>query len=375
MNSTNENIEKYKARVAQISELYRKHLLREPDEAGLVNYANSSLALRDIEAAIMGSYEYAELSRKDKFVHSMDALGTNNHMVMGSTPRSEENVKTLVDMGVQAVLDLNDHVDYDSSVFPYFLNVPVDINKELTTEQVDRCVHFMYENVVICSRKTFIHSDNGLERAPLVMCLFLMAARGFNFGQAIRIIIGRQRLSNPPRHMITSKIVERVMDISKKLKDEVEYVRFSEAIKNSLNKEKEETKPDGGAFVLPEIFRVSDKMYVGGTLSDAVVKKLCDSGVKIIFDMNSKDEEYSPEAQKLRQVRLPVSEKDAKTLIPAVIRSTRKYMKQAPIYVYSKDMGTIVFFIENYISNMETNDIVGDIKPEEVRARMLQGIA
>lgn len=376
MNSQNENIEKYKARMAQIASLYEKHLQREPDEAGLINYTNSGLSLREIEAAIMGSFEYAELSRKDKFSHTMDTLGTNNYMVMGSTPRNEENLKTLVDMGVQAVLDLNSHVDYDTGKFMYFMNVPIDVNSELTIDQVDKCIYFIYENVVVNSRKTFIHSDNGLERAPLIMCLLLMAARGFSFGQAIRVILGRQRLSNPPRHLITASVVERAHELGKKFSDKVEYVRFSEEVKNNIIKEKEEVdKSKVGSFLLPEVFKVSERMYVGTSLSDSALNKINEAGIKIIFDMNSKDEDYSLEAQKLRQVRLPVSGKDAKSIIPAVIRSTRKYMKQAPIYVYSKDIGSLVFFVENYLSNMEPNDVIGSVKPEEVRARMLQGVA
>lgn len=343
-----------------IKELYRKHLQREADEPGVENYANSGLSLENIEKILLNSFEYAALQRRAKFKETVQSHSSGELLLMGASPKEESNVRALQEAGVTAVLNLESTINYDPSVFEHFENVPLQKSFTLRKDQVLKCLEFIYDNVVVHNRKTFVHSDLGVERAPMIVALFLVAERGISFGIALRIVTSRQQLVSPGRKLLNADLLEYVKSLHGKLGGGAKPSSVAPTDKPFV-----EAKP------LPNFVKISDKFYIGSSVDNQVLSTLKNDGVATIFNVNTENKlDDNKEVNAFRHVHFPLSPKDVSAMLPAVLRSIRKYLRSGKMYLYSEEQGLCIMILETYLSNLEENDVIGISDPGEVRRKL-----
>jgi hypothetical protein len=315
-----------------VEEIYLRLLEREPDTAGLNAYLYSDIPLEQVEIEILNSVEYSNLQRKKHFGANVESLGSKEMLLMGSSPSTYEHIKTLKEGGVKAVLNLDNSVsdDYPSSEFEHYLNVPLDRDKLITIDDLNRILNFLYRSMIVLGKKSFVHSDRGVERSPMVVALFLMAERKLSFKEAITILTTKQSVANPGINLISSEILK--------------------AAKDFVFETNEEATVDEKILSL-DFVEITNTLVVGKKLNSFVADKLKISGVKTVLDMNTEKIDLPSNCRWFSHMHIPVDEKQLSTIMKVALRSANKYSKNGKLYVVCKSIPILLMFVENYLLN------------------------
>jgi protein-tyrosine phosphatase len=363
-------------RFKKITEMYRTHLKREPDGPGMEDYLKSSLSIKEIEQCLLTSQEYLDTERLLNFKTNVEVLGKGELLLMGSTPRSEDDIKTLISMDVQAVLNLDSTTTYDSTCFKQYLNVPIEPKKPMSEEIVRKCLVFIKENVVERGKKTFIHSERGLERAPMILTLFLVAERGMPFGVALRIVLSKQKIVSPGRELLNSSLLEYVIHMRKEFgapdNSNIRYTLPSVVPPTQSVSKVSEGRTVVASGKMPNIKKVSEKLYVGSVIDDTTLASLFSAEVKTIMDTNEGNVKInSSTGQKFSIVKLPMIISELNSLLPVLVKSSRKFMGRGPLYLFNSNPGILAAFLTYYASNLEPNDVIGISDPMKLQMSLM----
>jgi len=329
-------------RKEKIASLYLRVLGQEADDPGLNAYLYSDISLEDIEAGMRNSPEYQELQRKNNFSKQLGSLGTGELLLMGSSPRSDEHVESLKSTGVVALLSLDGEFErpYNHLWCEHFLSVPLAKDKPITVEQITNILNFMYTNIVVNGRKTFVHSDLGMSRAPMIITLFLVAEKKMPFLQALTIVTAKQSMVNPGRSLISGEVLNHLKTF--KFRDVGEQ-RVTVATTTSISGE------SGKVDYVP----LNQNILVGTKLNEKMVGQFRASDVDVIVDLNETRTKLPTEAQWFSHIHLPLPEDQIKDMMPVIIKNVRKYSARGRVYVMCDEMPKLMLFAENFAGQSE----------------------
>jgi hypothetical protein len=303
--------------------VYKDLLGREADDGGLNNYMKSGLTIDEIKDALLCSVEYLEKRRVKEFARVVDELGSDELMMLGSYPKTSENIEMLKKRGVKSVLCLDAKAasSYDHSWVENFLVVDIEVNKFFSKEKVELALKFLYDSIDVKKVPTYIHSDVGVERAPLIGALFLVAARNMRYNKALELIMEKSKYINPNKFYVKGAILEHVQNMRGALGG------YESKQAEALNK----------------IVKITDNIYMTSTISDEMVDALHRGGFKSILDLN-KDKAILSGSQSygwFNHMHLPVLGDQVKNLIPVVIKNITKLEKNGKVVVSSVDKGIL----------------------------------
>ena len=349
-----------KLRKEQIENLYKSVLQRDADDGGLKHYMESSLSLEEIEEAFKNSLEYAQLKRKKDFKSDVESLGQKELLVMGSTPRKQEHLNMLSNSDIGAILCLDEKITYPNTWCKSFLHVPIEKDKPIPVDKLTQCIEFLFECMAKNNIKTFVHSWNGVERAPLMLALFIASTQEISLQKALNIVRLKRREINPSRSLVDAKLLEKVYELRK---------TFTLPQYKEQDTPKVKTTPTsmGNSVVV-----VSDNMFLGASVNSSVLEDLKNKGVKTIIDLNEKSLKIdSPIGSWFAQVKLPVPDKQLKNMMPILIRTSRKFMGRGPVYMVCSNPAVLFMFVDTYAANIEKSDVIGSINIENIRKALM----
>lgn len=310
-------------RVAAIKSLYKDLLNREADESGLNNYLKSNLSIDEIKGALIESVEYLEKRRVKEFSKVVGELGSDELMLLGSCPKSMDNVEVLKKRGVKSILCLDSRSAslYDHSWVENFLCVDLEANKFFTKEKVELALKFLYDCIDVKKTPTYIHSDTGVERAPLIGALYLVAARNMRYNKALEIIMEKSRHVNPNKFYVRGSVLEHVLSM----------------------------RGDLGGFeskevaVLNKMVKITDNIYMTTAIKEEMVDGLNKNGFKSILDLNKDKINLTNSSSYgwFNHVHLPVMGDQVKNLIPVILRNISKLEKNGKVIVSAIDKGVL----------------------------------
>lgn len=318
-----------------IKDLYKKVLEREADIPGLDFYLYSALKLNEIEGELRNSPEFLDLQKNKDFGNVIKTLGNDELLMLGSSPKNEKQAQELEKTGVFAVLDCNegDSVPFDTSIFPLYVRVPLSPDKPITKEQAQTCISFIYDNVCVNHRKTFVHSDKGVSRAPMIVALFLFVEKEIPFKFSIDSVLVKQRFINPDRRLINSDLLEEVF-----------------SWRGNLDKLQ---KPD---LAVPSIGQpcvsILDNLYAVDSFEKAgLFRFLKKNDISIIIDFNEKKEVVPQEASYFNYIHFPIFKEQAGDVAPVALRSMNKYLRKGKVLAYCSDKGILHLLIDSFLMN------------------------
>ena len=331
-------------RKEQIKEAYLKILLREPDTGGLHNYLYSDLSIEAIEETLKSSTEYLAIQQANNFSGTVKALGSGELLVMGASPKKSAHVESLKNAGIQAILDLCEPITspLDFSWCKYNLNVPLKSDEPIALGDLERILDFLYENIVLAGRKTFIYSTDGMCRSPIVVALFLVAEKKLKFSDAIPILISKHKNINPSREMVSAAVLDATK--SYKFKGSGKPV-----VKNNIGDLVKNTQLGAAPVNTVGFVEVTDRICVGRGITPLMLEKLKDLKVEIVLDFNEKKIELPPNQSNMSFVHLPMFSNSLDTLIPVALRAVKKYSFRGKVYVHG-ELPIILMFVEGYVA-------------------------
>ena len=325
-------------RKANIIELYRTVLERPFDEPGLNVSLYLKQSLQDIERGMRESPEYLELQRKKGFVKQLEALGTGELLVMGSSPRTAEHVETLLKTGIQAAVNL-DHVLSSDCGYKWCENIlhePLYPNKPITKEQIIRIFKFLYNNILVKRNKTLVHSDLGVSRAPMIVALFLVAEKKLSLSTALNMLLSKQKIVNPSKDLVTADLLR--------------FIKETDFHNNS-----EQVSLGNVQYFEPAVkfnyLKITNNLFVCRDLNDKVAAEMKDLGLKVVIDLNRVRQKLVPGAQWFGHVHLPV-EDYVSEMMPVAVRNVKKYTAGGCVIVFCKHLPSLIMFVEGIISEM-----------------------
>lgn len=343
-------------RTQEITKLYKKHLNREPDDPGLMSYLHSDLSIDEIEHIIRNSKECNMLKRHKDFDKNVDAVGSSELFVMGSSPKTLEHFNALKKVGVKAILDLNEkESSFDQSWCDDYLNVPIKEKEPITTKQVDECFAFVRKNVIKEKRKVFIHSSQGISRAPAVMILFLVADKGLSFYNALRLVHSKQEGISPSRELISADVLEHVYKYREKYGTKSRD--FSMGVKKPQSPFGTTEPRQGDApsqkMHNPEntIIKVNNKLFAGFTVNDDILDDLDKMGIYTIVNLNPSLSTVSSIDSKFSNIHLPLFLDQMDSLMPVVLKSIDKYTKDGGLFIYCENQPLVKTILDAYIEH------------------------
>lgn len=342
-------------RKAHIEALYKTILLRSADSAGLEHYLNSNLSIDEIKDVLENSLEYQQLSNKQKLKKDTKALGGKESIIMGSTPRKQEHIIMLSKANISAALCLDKQVTYPTEWCSEFLHVPLERNKPISKIDLTRIVEFLHKCVYKSNHKVFIHSEFGIERAPLVLSLFLVVAQDLTLKRALQLVRMKRKEINPSRSMVTYDLLNHAYNLR-------------EMFTGSAVEEEGQSTPSA------KIVRASDRLYLGMSVDVEYLEILKKNGVKTIIDLNEKSFKIdSSLGSWFAHMKIPVTKDQVAKIMPIVIKTARKYMSRGPVYLVCSNQALLFMFVDTYVANRQEDDIVGSVDINSVReALMLQ---
>jgi len=343
-------------RKSKITELYRTILERDPDESGLKSYVFSDLPLSQIESALRNSVEYTDLQRRKNFGATIESLGSGELMMMGSTPKKLDHVKSLQRIGVSSLLNLDTVVE-DPSIFEGFdsyLHVPLRKDEPIPLDKLSDCLNFIYNSILVKENKTFIFSERGVERAPTMVALFLIAEKKYSLKTALSVIMSKQKIINPRRDLISSDVLEAAKNF-----------QFTGPIPPRVLKAAQAAQDDRIPFV-----KITETLIVGKTASSLTLHKLKEFGFDTILDLNEERSELPDGAGWFSHVHIPTSEKQLDSVLKVALRSANKYALRGKVYVMTSNPGVLLMFAENYMANF-VKDISGPADIGKIRAQLV----
>ena len=309
-------------RRVSITNLYQVLLGREPDEAGLDNYITSTLTLGKIESVIRASDEYVARQRKVNFMGSVDAIGSDNKLLMGSCPTEERHVEELKRSGVKAILNLDDmpYVEYDFTWCEDYLQIPLSTENIFSTEDVERCLNFLYTNIRVNGYKTLVHSRDGLNRAPIMILMYLIGVAGLSFKESLGLVLHKQPQANPE----VSKLINSGM---------LRYLKnYNDRVSDGLLKKTSES-----------LQKISNGVYVGTSLTVSNCFQLSKENVKTIinFDTNPLSAAAATE-HGFEITSLPISSEgtddDLYKSLEIIIKTVKSSLREGKrVFLYSTD--------------------------------------
>jgi len=331
-------------RKEQITEAYLKILSREPDVAGLNNYLFSDLSIESIEESLKTSKEYLTIQQANNFSGTVKSLGSGELLIMGSSPKTSANVESLRKAGIQAILNLCAPVPnpFDTSWCKYSLNVPLKSDEPISLEDLHKILDFMYENIVLAGRKTFIYSTDGMCRSPIVVALFLVAEKKLKFSDAIPILISKHKNINPSREMVSADVLEATKNY--KFKGSIDR-----GTKDNVGAVLKDTQLDSVSVNISEYVEVTDRIYVGKDISPLVLEKLGALKIETVLDLNEKKVDLPPNKNSMSFVHLPMFPNSIDSLIPVALRAVKKYSLRGKIYIHG-ELPVVLMFVEGYMA-------------------------
>ena len=354
-----------------IGDIYRNLLKREPDVSGLDNYMYSDMDIEEIEHSIKESLEYAQISRKEEFKEEIESLGTAELLMMGATPETPKHITALQNSGVQAVLCLDKKVTYPIEWCDSFLHVPISIDSAIDKDKLTACIDFIYKNVLKENKKLFVHSKGGVERAPMILALFLFIEKRIPFRNALQVIISRRNTVNPKRCLVNADLLQHAIELREKFNvpNPESLICSNTDILKPVQSVK--AKATSGKIGL-NVVRVSSNMFIGSSFSKEILSFLNKQGVKTIIDMNEKRSLLdSSTGSWFAHIHVPAHNDQLKMIMPVLIRSARKYMLKSPVYIMCDDISPVMMLLENYVRNMDKDDVLGDVSVDSVRKAIL----
>ena len=304
-----------------IRKIYRELLNREADVPGLEGYFHSSMSLDQIRKNIAGSYEYSMNQRSNNFKGEISKSNYNEEkLLMGASPRETSHIEDLQDVGVEAILNVDDalFVDYDTSWCSQYLQVPLPSSGPLTVAPVKQCLDFLYDCIKRKGLKTFVHSKEGLLRAPSVVVFYLVSMGGFSLEDALRLVLSKHNSVDIPRSFITSEVLQNLLSyregVSKGAVDELKT----------------------------NVFSISENLFGTTVLTQFECLDVRNKGIEVVIDINPPGPELSKEVEWFNVVKLPVSysgdSSDFHKSVDALIRNVNKlYRKGKKIVIYGAD--------------------------------------
>lgn len=335
-------------RKEKISDLYRNILEREPDSPGLASYLHSDLTIEQIEFIMQNSTERLGLNSKKNFKSDVNSVGNAELFVMGSSPKTDEHSNALMGSGVKAMLDLNvGEPSYDRSWCVDFLHVPIDPEKPLTKDIIDKCFTFIHKNVIDEGNRIFLHSRLGVSRSPLIMILFLVAEKGLSFYNALRLVHSKQPTVNPSRELLTADILDYVYSYRKKF-GAVERDRAFVSLPSVPSPENTPRQPPVNKDEKP-LYRVNSRLFAGTFMDNEVLAELSRINVKTVLDINLNAKSKNFADSGFNVVHLPLFTDQLETLMPLLMKSIDRYTKDVGIYLYSEDNTLLRTILNLYI--------------------------
>ncbi|MCK5016701.1 MAG: dual specificity protein phosphatase family protein, partial [Candidatus Peribacteraceae bacterium] len=227
----------------------------------------------------------------------------------------------------------------------FFVNVPLVNTVPITEDQISKILNFIYTNIVVHGRKTFIHSNLGMSRAPMIIALFLLAEKKMPLLQALTIITTKQNNVNPNRSLITGELVKYLKDftfIDTKIPQATRVHTIS-----ASGKEGE-----------VESVSLSNNILLGCTLTNKMIDRFKSTDVDVIIDLNDTRQKLPVEAQWFSHVHLPLADNQIKEMLPIVIKNVSKYSMRGRVYVMCKEMPKLLLFVENFVNQSNDKSLV-----------------
>ena len=319
-------------RADSIRALYKELLNREADDSGFNNYFKSQLRIDEIKEALMSSVEYLEKRRVKEFGKVVEEIGTEELMLLGSCPRTAENVDILKKRGVKSILCLDSKSAslYDHNWVDNFLCVDMEVNKFFTKEKVELALKFLYDSIEVKKVPTYIHSDTGMERSPLLGALFLVATKGTRYNKALELIMSKSRHVNPNKFYVRGSVLEHVIGLRGKLEG------YKHIDAEAMNK----------------IIKITENVYFTSDIKEEAVENLRRIGFKSILDLNKEKTklDQSSSGGWFNHIHLPVIDEQIKNLIPTILKNILRLEKSGKVLVSNIDKG-ILFTIYGEMSS------------------------
>jgi len=338
-----ETKEKDTDRKEAIEALYLHLLERGADMPGLHTYVNSTLSIKEIEDDMRKSHEYVILCRQKDFGKQVESLGSGERLLMGSSPKTEENVALLKSSGINTILNLDSPFEgkVDLSWCTRYLNVSLNNDVSIDTEKLEMILDFIYTSLSLSDTRLFIHSSRGLSRAPMVIALFLMADKKIRLYDALQLVLSKHRMVNPSRALVSAEVLTFVKN----------YKHRGTVLKNVPLSTP--TVFDKASKSLGMV-SVTDTVFVGKDITTQLAATLKAAKIDVVIDINEDKKKIDSAAQWFSHIHLPIPDKHINEMLPVVIRNVKRYSSKGRLIVVGESIPKLVMFVENYVSNLGT---------------------